>query len=36
MNKIRKALISVSNKKDLKPLLNALSKYKKRGNSKSV
>ena len=28
MNKIRKALISVSNKKDLKPLINALSKYK--------
>ena len=28
MNKIRKALISVSNKKDLKLLLNALSKYK--------
>ena len=28
MNIIRKALISVSNKKDLKPLLNALSKYK--------
>ena len=28
MNKIRKALISVSNKKDLKPLVNALSKYK--------
>ena len=28
MNKIRKALISVSNKKDLKPLINALSKFK--------
>ena len=28
MNKIRKALISVYNKKDLKPLVNALSKYK--------
>ena len=28
MNKIRKALISVSNKKDLKPLINVLSKYK--------
>ena len=28
MNKIRKALISVSNKKDLKILVNALSKYK--------
>ena len=28
MNKIRKALISVYNKKNLKPLVNALSKYK--------
>ena len=28
MNKIRKALISVYNKKDLKPLVNALSNYK--------
>ena len=28
MSKIRKALISVSNKKDLKPLINTLSKYK--------
>ena len=28
MNKIRKALISVYNKKDLKPLVHALSKYK--------
>ena len=28
MSKIRKALISVSNKDNLKPLLNALSKYK--------
>ena len=28
MNKIRKALVSVSNKKDLKPLLNILTKYK--------
>ncbi len=28
MKKIRKALISVSNKRDLKPLINALSKFK--------
>ena len=28
MNKIRKALISVSNKEDLKPLINVLSKFK--------
>ena len=28
MNKIRKALISVSNKKDLKPVINALTKFK--------
>ena len=28
MSKIRKALISVSNKKDLRPLINILSKYK--------
>ena len=28
MNKIRKALISVYNKKDLKPLVHVLSKYK--------